>query len=120
MNEARLLIADDEAIIRMNLRESLTGLGYLVVGEAADGVSALHLARQLHPDLLILDLKLPRMDGIAVATAVREEQIGPVLLLTAYSGRELVEQATSAGVSGYLLKPVREGDLMPAIEIARK
>jgi two-component system, response regulator PdtaR len=119
MSQARLLIADDEAIIRMNLRESLEELGYLVVGEASEGVSAVHMARQLRPDLALFDVKMPRMDGIAAAKTLYDEQIAPVLLLTAYSGPDLVAQARDAGVSGYLVKPFRAGELLPAIEIAR-
>lgn len=119
MTQARLLIADDEPIIRMNLRESLEDLGYLVVGEANEGVSAINMARQLRPDLALLDVKMPRMDGIAAAKVFRDEQIAPVILLTAYSGADLVAQARDAGVSGYLVKPFQSGELMPAIEIAR-
>ena len=119
MSQARLLIADDEALIRMNLRETLEQLGYIVIAEASEGVSAVNLARQLRPDLALLDVKMPRMDGLAAARALRDEQIAPVLLLTAHSGRDLVEQAREAGVSGYLVKPIRDTDLMPAIEIAR-
>ena len=119
MIQARLLIADDEAIIRMNLRETLEEQGYLVIGEASDGVSAVNMARQLKPDLVLLDVKMPRMDGITAAQMLAEEHVAPVLLLTAHSGRELVDQARGAGVVGYLVKPIREGELVPAIEIAR-
>jgi response regulator NasT len=114
----RLLIADDEPLIRMNLRETLQEQGYLVVGETGDGQSAVNLARQLRPDLAILDVKMPHMDGIAAAKAIGAEQIAPVLMLTAYSSRELVEQAREAGVLGYLVKPVRDSELMPLIEVA--
>ena len=117
--QARLVIADDEAIIRMNLREALEELGYLVVGEAGDGLSAVNMVRQLRPDLALLDVKMPRMDGIAAAKMIQDEQLAPVILLTAYNGVDLVSQAREAGVSGYLVKPIREGELMPAIEIAR-
>lgn len=117
--QLRLLIADDEAIIRMNLRESLEELGYLVVGEANEGLSAVNMARQLRPDLVILDVKMPRMDGISAAKVLHDEQIAPVVLLTAYSGAELVAQARDAGVSSYLVKPFHSGELLPAIEIAR-
>ena len=117
-NQLRLVIADDESIIRMNLRETLVGLGYLVVGDAGDGVSAIHLARELRPDLVIMDIKMPKLDGIAAAKVLTEENIAPVLLLTAYSDRELVERARDAGVVNYIVKPFREAELLPAIEIA--
>jgi len=117
-NQLRLVIGDDESIIRMNLRETLVGLGYLVVGDAGDGVSAIHLARELRPDLVIMDIKMPKLDGIAAAKVLTEEKIAPVLLLTAYSDRELVERARDAGVVNYIVKPFREAELLPAIEIA--
>ncbi len=117
-NQLRLVIADDESIIRMNLRETLVGLGYLVVGDAGDGVSAVHLARELRPDLVIMDIKMPKLDGIQAAKVLTEEKIAPVLLLTAYSDRELVERARDAGVVNYIVKPFREAELLPAIEIA--
>ncbi|HMQ33504.1 MAG TPA: response regulator [Chloroflexaceae bacterium] len=113
----RILIADDEPLIRMNLRETLQEQGYLVVGEVGDGQSAVNLARQLRPDLAILDVKMPHMDGISAAREIAAEQLAPVLLLTAYSSRELVEQAREAGVLGYLIKPVRDAELMPLIEV---
>jgi two-component system, response regulator PdtaR len=116
--QLRLVIADDESLIRMNLKETLVGLGYLVVGEAVDGISAISLARELRPDLVIMDVKMPRMDGIQAAKQIAEEHIAPVLLLTAYSGREQIEQARAAGVMSYVVKPFRDSELMPAIEIA--
>lgn len=116
--QLRLVIADDESIIRLNLRETLVGLGYLVVGDAGDGVSAIHLARELRPDLVIMDIKMPKLDGIQAAKVLTEEKIAPVLLLTAYSDRELVERARDAGVVNYIVKPFREAELLPAIEIA--
>ncbi|MFZ9859106.1 MAG: ANTAR domain-containing response regulator [Roseiflexaceae bacterium] len=116
--QLRLVIADDESIIRLNLRETLVGLGYLVVGDAGDGVSAVHLARELRPDLVIMDIKMPKLDGIQAAKVLTEEKIAPVLLLTAYSDRELVERARDAGVVNYIVKPFREAELLPAIEIA--
>jgi response regulator NasT len=116
--QLRLVIADDESIIRLNLRETLVGLGYLVVGDAGDGVSAIHLARELRPDLVIMDIKMPKLDGIQAAKVLTEERIAPVLLLTAYSDRELVERARDAGVVNYIVKPFREAELLPAIEIA--
>jgi response regulator NasT len=116
--QTRLVIADDESIIRMNLKETLVGLGYLVVGEAGDGVSVINLARELKPDLVLMDIKMPKLDGIQAARILTEEKIAPVLLLTAYSDRELVERAKEAGVMNYVVKPFREAELLPAIEIA--
>lgn len=116
--QLRLVIADDESLIRMNLKETLVGLGYLVVGEAGDGVSVINLARELRPDLVVMDIKMPKLDGIQAAKVLTEEKIAPVLLLTAYSDRELVERAREAGVVNYLVKPFREAELLPAIEIA--
>ena len=118
MAQTRLVIADDESLIRMNLKETLIGLGYLVVGEAGDGVSAITLARQLQPDLVVMDIKMPKLDGIQAAEVLTQERIAPVLLLTAYSDRELVDRAREAGVVAYLVKPFREADLLPAIEVA--
>jgi AmiR/NasT family two-component response regulator len=102
----------------MDLREMLTQLGYLVVGEAGDGTSAVNLARELKPDVVIMDIKMPDLDGIEAARILTEERIAPVLLLTAYSQRELIDRAREAGVAGYLVKPFRESDLAPAIEVA--
>jgi AmiR/NasT family two-component response regulator len=118
VERARVIIADDESIIRMDLREMLTNLGYLVVGEAGDGRSAVNLARELKPDVAILDIKMPNTDGIEAARILTEEKIAPVVLLTAYSQRDLVERAKEAGVVGYITKPMRESDLAPAIEVA--
>jgi len=118
MTHQRIVIADDESIIRMDLREMLVGLGYQVVGEAADGRTTLELARTLRPDLVIMDIKMPEMDGIAAAEALTAERLAPVLLLTAFSESELIARATQAGVSYYLVKPFREAELLPAIEIA--
>jgi two-component system, response regulator PdtaR len=116
--QLRLVIADDESIIRMNLKETLVGLGYLVVGEAGDGVSVINLARELRPDLVVMDIKMPKLDGIQAAKVLTEERIAPVLLLTAYTDRELVDRAREAGVVNYLVKPFRDTELLPAIEIA--
>lgn len=118
MARTRIVIADDESIIRMDLKEMLTSLGYLVVGEAGDGRSAVSLARELDPDLVIMDIKMPDMDGIEAAQVLTEERIAPVLLLTAFGQRDLIQRAKEAGVVGYLVKPFRENDLTPAIEIA--
>lgn len=118
MARTRIIIADDESIIRMDLNEMLTSLGYLVVGEVGDGRSAVNLARELRPDLVIMDVKMPGMDGIEAASALTKEKIAPVLLLTAFGQRELIQRANEAGVVGYLVKPFRESDLTPAIEVA--
>lgn len=118
MERVRVIIADDESLIRMDLREMLTNLGYLVVGDVGDGRSAVNLARELKPDLLIMDVKMPDMDGIEAAKILTEEHIAPVVLLTAYSQKDLVERAKEAGVVGYMVKPFRESDLTPAIEVA--
>ena len=118
MERTRVIIADDESIIRMDLREMLTNLGYLVVGEVGDGRSAVNLARELKPDIVIMDIKMPDMDGIEAAQVLTEERVSPVLLLTAFSQRELVDRAAEAGVAGYIVKPFRESDLGPAIEVA--
>jgi len=118
VGQTRVVIADDESIIRMDLKEMLTHVGYLVVGEAGDGMSAVHLARELRPDLVIMDIKMPGLDGVSAAKLLTEEQIAPVLLLTAYSQRELIDAARDAGVVAYLVKPFREAELLPAIEIA--
>jgi two-component system, response regulator PdtaR len=114
----RILVAEDEPIARMDLREMLENLGYSVVGEAGDGVAAVNLARALKPDLVVMDIKMPEQDGISAAKALSQERVTPVLLLTAYSDREFVDRAVDAGVMGYLVKPFAEQQLKPAIEIA--
>ncbi|MBM3131372.1 MAG: response regulator [Chloroflexi bacterium] len=118
MERTRVIIADDESVIRADLREMLTTLGYLVVGEAGDGQSAVNSARELKPDIVIMDIKMPQMDGIEAAKILTQEKIAPVLLLTAYSQRDLVDRAKEAGVVGYLVKPFREQEIGPAIDIA--
>jgi AmiR/NasT family two-component response regulator len=118
MSKTRIIIADDESIIRMDLKEMLSGLGYLVVGEAGDGQTAVNLAREMRPDLIIMDIKMPGLDGIGAAKILTEEKIAPVLFLTAFSQKELVDGAKEAGVVAYLVKPFRESELVPAIEIA--
>lgn len=114
----RVLIAEDEALIRLDLREMLVEEGYDVVGEAADGETAVQLAEQLRPDLVILDIKMPIMDGLAAAERIAGERIAPVVILTAFSQRELVERARAAGAMAYLVKPFQKSDLVPAVEIA--
>ncbi len=118
MSQIRVVIADDESIIRMDLKTLLEEMGHVVVGEAADGQKALELARSLKPDVVLMDIKMPVMDGLDAAKIIAEEKIAPVVLLTAYSQKDLIERAKEAGVFGYLVKPFQESDLMPAIEIA--
>ena len=118
MSQIRIVIADDESIIRMDLKALLEEMGHKVVGEAADGQKALELARTLKPDVAILDIKMPVMDGLDAAKIISEEKVAPVVLLTAYSQKDLIERAKEAGVYAYLVKPFKESDLMPAIEIA--
>ncbi|GIK33015.1 MAG: response regulator [Armatimonadetes bacterium] len=115
----RVLIADDDSIIRLDLRQMLEAMGYEVVGEAEDGEQALLSARNLRPDICILDVKMPAMDGIDVASHIANESLAPVILLTAYGDGELVERARGANVFGYLVKPFKPSDLGPAIEVAR-
>lgn len=116
----RIIISDDQALIRRDLQEMLTNQGYLVVGEASDGRTAVEMARKLKPDLVIMDIKFENdtYDGIDAARDLTSAGIAPVLLLSAYSQRELVERAREAGVVGYLVKPFTEADLTPAIETA--
>jgi AmiR/NasT family two-component response regulator len=118
VQQLRLVIADDDTLIRMNLKETLEALGYLVIGDVGDGQSAINLTRALRPDLVVLDIKMPKMDGIAAAKVLNDEQLAPVLLLTAYVERAQVAEACAAGVMSYIVKPFREADLMPAIELA--
>jgi response regulator NasT len=113
---ARILVAEDEALIRLDLVEMLTEAGYEVVGQATNGVVAVALAKELKPDLAILDVKMPELDGISAAQEIIE--ISPVLMLTAFSQKELVERARDAGVMAYVVKPFSINDLTPAIEIA--
>lgn len=119
MTRRRIVIADDEPIMRLDLQEMLENLGHDVVGQAGDGQSALDLARELRPELVILDIKMPPgIDGVAVARVLAEERVAPVLLLTAYSDPEFVEGARDAGVMSYIVKPFTEHQLVPAIEVA--
>lgn len=114
----RVLIAEDEALIRMDLAEMLREEGYEVVGEAGDGQEAVELAESLRPDLVIMDVKMPRRDGIDAAAEIATKRIAPILILTAFSQRELVERARDAGAMAYLVKPFSITDLIPAIELA--
>jgi two-component system, response regulator PdtaR len=116
--ERRVLVAEDEALIRLDLVEMLREEGYQVVGEAGDGVEAVRLAEELRPDLVILDIKMPKMDGIEAASNIAGERIAPVVILTAFSQRDLVERARDAGAMAYLVKPFAKRDLVPAIELA--
>ena len=120
MNESiarRVLVAEDEALIRMDIVETLRDSGYEVVGEASDGQEALELSETLNPELVVMDIKMPRMDGITAAKHFAEKKI-PVVLLTAFSQKELFEQAAEAGAMAYVVKPFNPNDLLPAIEIA--
>ena len=114
----RVLVVEDEALIRLDLTEMLTEEGYVIAGEAGDGEQAVELARELRPDLVIMDVKMPKMDGIAAAGAIVEEKIAPVVMLTAFSQRDLIEQARDAGAMAYLVKPFARHELVPAIELA--
>jgi two-component system, response regulator PdtaR len=114
----RVLIAEDEALIRLDLAEMLVEEGYDVVGEAGDGETAVRLAEELKPDLVILDIKMPIMDGLAAAEKIATARIAPVVILTAFSQRDLVERARAAGAMAYLVKPFQKSDLVPAIEIS--
>lgn len=114
----RVVVAEDEALIRLDLVELLTEEGYTVVGEAADGEAAIALARELTPDLVVMDIKMPKLDGISAAQVIASERIAPVVMLTAFSQRDLVERAREAGAMAYVVKPFDASDLVPAIEIA--
>ena len=115
----RILVAEDETIIRLDLRGLLERAGYEIVAEARDGEEAVALAREHSPDLAVMDVKMPRLDGIEAARRILEERPIPIVMLTAFDQRELVERAAEAGVYGYLVKPFREQDVVPAIELAK-
>jgi len=119
MAKLRVLIADDDPIIRLDLKQMLENLEYEVVAEAGDGQQAVEAARESQPDICILDVKMPVMDGIEAVSIITNESIAPTILLTAYSDRELVDRAKDAGVFAYLVKPFKPSDLPPAIEVAR-
>jgi AmiR/NasT family two-component response regulator len=116
--QRRVLIAEDEALIRLDLKEMLEEEGYDVVGEAGDGEEAVRLAEELKPDLVILDVKMPVLDGISAAERIVDSRVAPVVMLTAFSQRELVERAVDAGAMAYLVKPFAKTDLLPTIEVA--
>lgn len=114
----RVVIAEDEALIRLDLAEMLAEEGYDVVGQAGDGEEAIELAMALRPDLVVMDVKMPKLDGIAAASQIAQARIAPVVMLTAFSQRELVERARDSGAMAYLVKPFTKSDLVPAIEMA--
>ena len=118
MQSLRIIIADNESIIRMDLKEMLEEAGHIIVAEASNGAKAVELVREHKPDLVIMDIKMPEMDGITAAKIISNEKIAPVLLLTAFSQKDIVEKAKDSGVLAYLVKPVKEANLFPAMEIA--
>jgi AmiR/NasT family two-component response regulator len=118
MESLRVLVADDESLRVMSLKAQLESIGHKVIAEAANGKEAVSLARELKPDLAILDIKMPEMDGIEAAQSITQERPIPIILLTAFSEKELAERAASANVAAYLMKPVSEQDLLPAIALA--
>ena len=114
----RVVVAEDEALIRMDIVETLRDNGFLVVGEAGDGERAVELAIELRPDIVVMDVKMPKLDGISAAERLSKDNIAPVVLLTAFSQKELVNRASEAGAMAYVVKPFSPNDLLPAIEIA--
>jgi AmiR/NasT family two-component response regulator len=118
MVQGQILIADDEAVLRLDLRAMLESLGHTIVGEADNGETAVYMARNLKPDLIILDIMMPRMNGLQAAEIIGKERLGAVMLLTAYCDVAMIEQANKAGVLGYLVKPFRQQELQPNVEIA--
>lgn len=114
----RVIVAEDESLIRLDIVETLRDNGFDVVGEAGDGETAVALATELRPDLVVMDVKMPKLDGISAAEQLSRNHIAPVVLLTAFSQKELVERATEAGALAYVVKPFTPNDLLPAIEIA--
>lgn len=114
----RVVVAEDEALIRMDIVETLRDNGFIVVGEAGDGERAVELAMELRPDLVVMDVKMPKLDGISAAERLSKDNIAPVVLLTAFSQKELVNRASEAGAMAYVVKPFSPNDLLPAIEIA--
>ncbi|SHJ56248.1 response regulator receiver and ANTAR domain protein [Hathewaya proteolytica DSM 3090] len=119
MMKKRIIIVDDEPLTRMDLSEILEDAGYSVVGEASDGIDAVELCRKEKPDLIIMDIKMPLLDGLSASKIIQKEELsGAIILLTAYSGKEFIEKATNVGVIGYLVKPIDEKSLLPAVEVA--
>lgn len=114
----RVVVAEDEALIRLDLKEMLEESGYLVVGEAGDGETAVRLVEELRPDVVFMDVKMPVLDGISAAERIGRSRAAPVIMLTAFGQRELVERARDAGATAYLVKPFQKVDLVPAIELA--
>ena len=114
----RVVVVEDETIIRLDLKERLESAGHHVIGEAGDGASALHMARELRPDLVVMDVKMPGLDGIDAARILTEEHVAPVVIVTAYGEHELIQRAGEAGVIAYVLKPLRDRDLESAITVA--
>jgi AmiR/NasT family two-component response regulator len=114
----RVIVAEDESLIRIDIVETLRDNGFDVVGEAGDGETAVALAKELRPDLIVMDVKMPKLDGISAAEQINKEHIAPVVLLTAFSQKELVERASEAGALAYVVKPFTPNDLIPAVEIA--
>ncbi len=115
----RVVVVEDEALIRLDLIEMLAEAGYLVVGQAGDGETGMRLIRELRPDVVLMDVKMPILDGVSAAEALAHEHIAPIVLVTAFSQSDLVERALAAGVQGYIVKPFALSDLRPAIELAR-
>ncbi|MCM3717801.1 ANTAR domain-containing response regulator [Fictibacillus phosphorivorans] len=114
----RIIVIEDEAILRMDLKEILTDAGYEVIAEGDNGEKAIELAYQLNPDLMIMDIKMPKMDGLKASKIIKKQSKTPILMLTAFSQKEFVEEAKEANVLGYLVKPISEANLIPAVEIA--
>jgi two-component system, response regulator PdtaR len=119
ISSPRVVVAEDEALIRLDLVEMLAEEGYQVVGQAGDGQRAVELVEELRPDLVVLDVKMPKLDGITAASRIAEQRIAPVVILTAFSQRDLVDRARDAGAMAYVVKPFGKADLVPAIEMAR-